>query len=207
MVRAVRPIDSGEPEAALREERDTADRELVVAIRAGDRSAFDRLYRRHAPTVARRLRRILGRKEDVEDVLQQTFMEMHRSLDRFDSSRAFAPWLHGISIRVTGTFLRTHKRRWWQVGRDDVETVPSAIAPESSPEANAVVDQAAALIWHEVALLPPDKRIAFTLFELEQRTVGEVAELMSTSPQTAWARIQSARERIAKKLAKTQGDV
>jgi RNA polymerase sigma factor (sigma-70 family) len=188
-----------------KDERETSDSTLAQAALSGDRAAFDRLYERHAPTVARRLRRILGRREDVEDVLQMTFLELHRSLGRYDPARPFGAWLHGISLRVTSTFLRTRRRKWWQTSRSDIDTFPG-LAGGRSPEDNAAVDEAARRVWAELQELAPEKRIAFTLFEIEQRTIGEVAELMGTSPQTAWARVNSAKERIAKRLAKHGSD-
>lgn len=204
-----RPIPStpGPQEASTtneaRQSNDVQDAELARLARSGNGAAFDTLYRRHASAVGRRLRFLVGAQQDVEDVLQMTFLEMHRALPRYDDTRPFAPWLHGIAVRVASTFLRTKRRRWWQSAKADVEVVAMDATAAADERAENV--QAARRVWQEVEKLPVEKRVAFTLFELEQCTVGEIAELTGVSAQTAWARVNSAREVIAKRMAKVRG--
>jgi RNA polymerase sigma-70 factor, ECF subfamily len=200
------PLDSSAPARAEGVRDEPTDATLVADALAGHSAASRRIYERYAPAVAGRLRRILGRREDVEDVLQMTFLEVHRVLSRFDRARPLGPWIHGIAMRVTSTFLRARRRKWWQLTGVEAEALPEAVSATKSAEDQVIVDEAARLIWSEVQKLPPEKRIAFTLYELEQRTVGEIAELTGASPQTTWARIQSARERVMKRVAVLRKD-
>jgi DNA-directed RNA polymerase specialized sigma24 family protein len=97
--------------------REVPDEELVARVVAGDDRAFRELYLRHHVVITRRLRRLLGPRHDVEDVLQVTFVEAHRALRRFDAQRSFAAWLHGIALRQAANHLRKSRRWAWLRGR------------------------------------------------------------------------------------------
>src|SRR5689334_19851812 len=89
------------------------DEQLAERAQNGDQSAFASLYDRHAATVARRLRRILGPRPDVQDVLQNIFLELFRSLRRYRPQQPFGGWLAGITFNVVGRHLRAQRRRAW----------------------------------------------------------------------------------------------
>jgi RNA polymerase sigma-70 factor (ECF subfamily) len=81
------------------------DDELTAAVAAGDDSALRELFSRHAPWLAGRLRSVL-RAADVEDVLQETFLGVWRSADRYRPAGAAGGWMWGIARRQAALFLR-----------------------------------------------------------------------------------------------------
>src|SRR5438270_7145463 len=87
------------------------DRELVSRAQREDHAAFAELIRRHQNRVFAVASRILHRKEDVEDVAQQTFVKAYFSLKRFDQRAAFTTWLYKITVNECWDVLRKKKVR------------------------------------------------------------------------------------------------
>jgi RNA polymerase sigma-70 factor, ECF subfamily len=87
------------------------DEQLMLAYTAGDAAAFAELFRRLAPPLLRLLRWQLSRPEDARDLLQQTFLLLHRSRHDFTPGAQFRPWLWTIALNVKRQHLRTLKRK------------------------------------------------------------------------------------------------
>src|SRR6188474_2751501 len=73
---------------------------IVARAQRGDRSAFTQLFRRHRSDVARLVFRLLGRPSDVEDVVQEVFLQVHKSLGDFRGQSKFGTWLHRVTVNV-----------------------------------------------------------------------------------------------------------
>lgn len=175
------------------------ERELVARWRNGDLAAFDALYHTHAPMLARRLRRVVGNVADTEDLLQQTFITAHKTLARFRSDAPLGPWLAGISFHLVGNYLRAKKRRRRrETGREE-QALPNHEASGDAERQHVNRDLAHEL-YQKLQQLPDDKRLAFTLHHIEGLGVTEIGKLVGASPQTVWARIESARLRLEEML-------
>ncbi len=178
------------------------DAGLVARVVGGDRAAFGVLYARHAPLVGRRLLRILGTRPEAEDVLQQTFLEVHRSLPRYSPQRPFAAWLHGIALNLSIRALRARSRRaWFRLG----ETGHSADAPdpmsaELPADERLVRGELMVALQAAMSRLSAKKRVAFALHEIDGMGFTEIAEVLGETTQTVWARVDSARKAIQKDL-------
>jgi len=182
--------------------QDPSDGELVAMAVAGDEVAFERLYLRHAPALSRHLRRVLNDGADIEDVLQATFLQVHRSLARQDPERSFKGWLYRVAFHVTGTHLRSKRRKNWMTPASDRE---QSWTNGGREEEDAAKRQLAGLLAAELDKLGPDKRIAFALHELEGLGPTEIGEIVGASPQTVWARVESARKELRKHLRRALG--
>lgn len=85
---------------------------LIEQAHQGDLEAFDRLMRLHERRVFRTATLLLGRPEDADDAVQETFLRLYRAMGSFDASRAFEPWLYRIAVNVCRDLSR--RRRWKQ---------------------------------------------------------------------------------------------
>lgn len=83
----------------------------MEAYARGDRAAFDALFSRHAARLHGVLSRGMRRPEDAKDLVQQTFLQLHRHRADYDPSRAFRPWLYTIGLNLKRQYLRTKGRR------------------------------------------------------------------------------------------------
>lgn len=176
-------------------QREHENRALADRAQAGDDHAFRELYQRYAPLLVPRLRRLLRHRADVEDVLQMTFIEAHRSLAGWRRENAFGAWLHGIAFNVTGVFLRGKKRRWWSLS-DSQMTIDRAPSLTASSEREVVRNELAEQFEKALAKLPEKKRIAFVLHDVEGLGLAEIGELTGATPQTLSLRVRSARELV-----------
>src|SRR5687767_14826308 len=95
-----------EAERLNRRETDEQERQLVLSAQAGDARALDALVRRHAQLVQRLLTRILGPRQDLEDLVQMTFLETLRALPGFRGESALSTFIAGIAIRVSRRAMR-----------------------------------------------------------------------------------------------------
>lgn len=182
----------------------SSDFALVTRALDGDPRAFELLYRRHAPTIGRRLRHLVREQEDADDLLQATFYEAHRGLARFRADASFESWLHGIAFRLVGNHIKARRRKWWQVlshaPADDTE------AASTDLERQADHRQQISRLYAALDTLPTDKRTAFCLYEFEGLELAEIGQLMGTSPQTIWARVESARKALVVRLGVPAGE-
>ena len=84
----------------------TDETALVVAARAGDQRALDRLVALHLPLVYALVRRALSGQADVDDVVQETMLRALRELPVLRTPESFRPWLVAIAMRQVSTHLR-----------------------------------------------------------------------------------------------------
>jgi RNA polymerase sigma-70 factor (ECF subfamily) len=149
-----------------------SDEDLMAAYVAGDLAAFDELFHRYAPQLLPLLARGLGRAE-ATDLLQQTFLQLHRSRNDFRRGAALRPWLVTIAINVRRQHLRSVLRRRESMGLD-VETLPSPEPPAAPEDDGMRVDLL-------LAGLPHDQGEVIRLHVLEGLSFQRIAELVGAS--------------------------
>ncbi len=139
---------------------------LVAAARDGDRAAFGRLYDRFAPMVHGVLLARVPRA-DVDDLVQDAFLQAMRRLGSLQSAEAFGPWL--------ATIARNRARDHWRRGEDTVE-LPDDVPGRPHPEGEAMTVLAA------IRRLPEAYRETLVLRLVEGMTGPEIAERTGLTP-------------------------
>jgi len=89
-----------------------SDEELMTAYIAGDKAAFRELFRRYTPLLQRAMARDLRSSEEANDLVQQTFLHLHRSRLDFEPGRKLKPWIFTIALNLKREFFRRSKRRF-----------------------------------------------------------------------------------------------
>jgi RNA polymerase sigma factor (sigma-70 family) len=149
------------------------DEELMAAYVAGDAAAFDEIFRRYAPVLVRTLRRGAG-SDEAGDLLQQTFLQLHRSRADFTPGAALRPWLFTIAINVKRQHWRALSRRRETRLGDDIDQLVEAIeATDQQP----VGEEISALLVE----LPPSQREVIELHFIEGLSFARVAEVVGSS--------------------------
>ncbi|HEY0036159.1 MAG TPA: sigma-70 family RNA polymerase sigma factor [Longimicrobium sp.] len=169
--------------------------ELVERVRRGDGRAFDALvtrYMRRAFSVAYR---VLGQREDAEDLVQDTFLVVLQRIDTFQPGRAFAPWFFRILVNRG---LNARKARALRAVDEIPETASSSgPSPEREAERAELRDRLRAAL----AELPERQRLVVELFELEGFAGPEIAEIMEISDGTVRWHLHEARKALRRTLA------
>src|SRR5262245_23124928 len=96
-------------EIATRSGSGPTDAALVLSARAGEEWAREAIFRRYAPMVNGLAYRVMGRDEDVDDLVQDAFVQALDGLDRLQEPQAFASWLASIVVRTAAKILRRRK--------------------------------------------------------------------------------------------------
>ena len=177
---------------------DMTDAGYVAAALAGDARAFTALVDRHAPACLRYATRMLGNVEDGEDVLQETFLRVHRSLDRYDASMSFRTWTMSILINRCRTSLLHRRRRTARVVLDDDAVGRASVSDDS--QATVLRDA----IERALARLDEAQREAFLLKHVEQLSYDEMAAATGVGVSALKMRVQRACDRLQVLLQEDQ---
>jgi RNA polymerase sigma-70 factor (ECF subfamily) len=165
---------------------------LVRQFRQNDESAFAKLVGRHHSLVFHVCLRILGHRQDAEDVTQETFSRVARYLHRWDSRRPLEPWLVAIAGNRCRTFLASRR-------------VHQTLSPAVEPISNAVGAQHDADVLREelclaLAQIPACQRRAFELFHEQSLSYAEIAERLDCPIGTAKTWVHRARGKVIEQL-------
>jgi RNA polymerase sigma factor (sigma-70 family) len=176
------------------EQRDLSDEELVAACAAGDSLALEELFRRHGEQVHRvlvRLRHV--DRNDIDDVVQTTFLEVCRAAKRYRGGAAVSTWILGIAMNVTRHYVRGEMRR-----RSALAGMASVSFPTDDSRPDEWVSQRQSLERMRTGFdsLPGDFQIIFTLCDLEGQRGVDVAVALGIPEGTVWRRLHEARIRL-----------
>lgn len=178
-----------------------SDRALLAECSGGDREALATLFDRHHRDVYAFLARVEGpHSRDLEDLVQQTFIEAFRSASRFKGDRAKS-WLFGIALNLLRNRARGDARR-----RSFVAKLSVVVGREAPPSAESFVEGRRLLDRLESALgaLPHDLRVAFVLCEIEGLSGVEAAQALDVRPGTLWRRLHDARKALRAELGEIE---
>ena len=162
-------------------EGDEELRALMIRYQGGSLEAFQEIYAQLAPGVRRYLLHIAGRYEIADDLLQETFLQMHRSRAAYNPAYAVRPWVFGLARNV---FLMNRRaaRRWARVHESREDLPEFAVLPEA--ERLGSHDE----IRRCIADLPTDQAEALLLHHECGFTFEEIAGMVGISAAAARAR-------------------
>lgn len=155
--------------------------------------SFDAIYDENFDFVWRMARRLGVPESAADDVVQDTFVVLHRRLGEYDGETPVRRWLMGIVTRVVADHRRRYRRKDAACvpHPEDSERALASNAP--APSAEAEQSEAVRLLDALLAELDEDKREVLVLAQLEEMTVPEIAELLSANVNTVYARLRAAR--------------
>lgn len=186
----VHPSSMGAPSGKGRAE----ELALVNRCRRGDLGAFEELYRAHAGRLFSVACRMLGNRDDAEDILQEIFLSAHRKLDGFRGESALGTWLYRLATNHCLDYLRSRAARTGQV-TDALDDEPQAT---EQPGSRRLADQAVTRLDLERALtrLPEGCRAAFVLHDVQGLDHKEVADALGIAEGTSKSQVHKARLRL-----------
>ena len=180
------------------------DRELVRRVQSGDRSAFDLLFLRHRHKIHGLVSRFVRREEEIDDVVQDSFIRAFRALPRFRLESAFYTWLYRIAVNTAKNHITAQKRRpnTVQSDFDELELAEStdSMREVADPANEYLTGELEVAIRRALQALPDDLRNAVTFREFDGLSYEQIAEIMDCPVGTVRSRIFRAREAIDKKI-------
>lgn len=178
-----------------------SDEDVVRRVVDGDSAFFEVLMRRHNQRIYRAVRAVLGADEDVEDVMQQAYLNAYQHLSRFAGEARFSTWL--TRIAVNEALARRRKRAFVQ--EDD--QMPLTLVDERTPdpEQQAGTAELREVMEREVAALPDAFRTIFVLRDVEGLSTAEAAQVLGISEDLAKTRLHRARVQLRESLYRRGG--
>jgi len=178
------------------------DADLVASWRAGDAGAFEKLVRRHERRVFSLVFRMLGSREEAEDVAQEAFLALHRHGHRFRGEARFSTFVYRVAANAALNRRRTLGRRRAreealvrrQDAGDDLPVAPRN--PEDAASGGEVQVQVQAALQE----LPPDLRMAIVLYDIEGQSYSDIAHALRIPEGTVKSRIHRARTALRDRL-------
>lgn len=167
---------------------------LVEAARAGDETALNQLFIRYRQDVTRMVYRVLGPSPDLEDVVQEAFVQVYKSIAGFKGEARFTTWLYRVATNVARMHLRA-KRSRPQLARHQVEDRRTA-DPLTRPDAEAERNARVAALYRHLDTLSDKKRTVLVLHDLAGVAPREIAEIVNAPVLTVRTRLFYARKEL-----------
>ncbi len=171
-----------------------ADVDLLDRCRAGDVSAFEELYRRHAARLYNLAYRMSGTAADAEDLLQEVFLHAFRKLPSFRGESALGTWLYRLAVNLCLDHVRSRQAR---IGKltDSLDDEDAGVRPVRAREpADLVVTRLD--LERAIGELPPSYRAAFVLHDVEGLEHREVAATLGIAEGSSKSLVHKARLRL-----------
>ena len=173
------------------------DRALVERLRTGEPRAFEELVRVYQHRVFGVAVRMLGRRADAEDVAQEVFLRVYRSIGDFRGEARLSTWLYGIASNLCLNRLASADHRRTHQDEEAVMRAPSHAADAAAAMERSEIDAA---LHQAIAELPDERRIVVVLRDLEGLSYDEIAQALTLEPGTVRSRLHRARLDLKSKM-------
>lgn len=188
-----------------RQEEADSDFRIVQRVQAGEVAAFDTLVQKYRERLYGVVYNLTSNREDAADLTQETFIKAFRSIARFKASSSFFTWLYRIAINGTLSHLRKNRlRRYFSLEKlADEDFNPEVL---QALVVNGDIDKAAAMKELQEKLNEALQKLSFkhrtvvTLFEIDQLSHQEIAEVMECSVGTVRSRLHYAKQQLQAQL-------
>ena len=185
-----------------------SDGEIVRRVTGGEPALFEVLMRRHNQRVYRAARAVVRDEAEVEDIMQQAYMNAFAHLHQFEERAQFSTWL--VRIVLNEAFARRRRRQPWTGGAMDPtdagdHDMHALSATQADPEHLAYASELRRILEHAVDALPDSYKVVFVLRDIEGMTTGEAGDCLGLGEEAVKTRLHRARGMIRRTLSERIG--
>jgi RNA polymerase sigma-70 factor (ECF subfamily) len=173
------------------------DAHLAERCRTGDGTALELLFRRYVDRVWRYGWMVSGSREAAEDIVQDTFVRVAKSLAKFEGRSTFATWLFALTRSAATEWLR--RQRQDQRVRSSA-TILRLVTPDEGAEADPAAEESKAAVRRAVAELPSAQRDAVILCELVGMSIADAAAVLGWGASRVKVTVFRARRKLRELL-------
>lgn len=186
----------------------STDAELLAALRAGDRSALDRLLEAHQAQLYRFGIRMCGNPEDAKDVVQETMIALAKGAQDFEGRSSLSTWLYAVARSFC---IKKRRRSRFAPATlesfDDPDGALREVSDDAPPPERAAADRELGVhLEREIDALESSQREVLVLRDVEGLTAPEVAEALGLTIQAVKSRLHRARATLRERMAPYLGD-
>ena len=179
-----------------------SDADIVKRVRAGDRALFEILMRRHNQRLYRAARAVVTDEHEVEDVMQQAYINAFTHLHQFEERSQFSTWLTRIALNEA--FGRRRKTRPTEDAEEIMDTITS---PQPDPERQAYAEELRRVLEAAVDTLPETYRAVFMLRDIEGLSTQETGNGLGLGEEAVKTRLHRARAMMRRAVTARIGEV
>ena len=195
-LRLIRGMGNSDDSAANTRQEDMR---LVDRFNGGESTAFSELFRRHQKDVARLVVRMLGSASEMQDVMQEVFLQVFRSLPEFRGKSRLSTWIYRVAVNVVLMHRRAGRSRPILAGAD---LAPPPLDPEPLPDEQVELSLRVAALDRLMEKLSEKKRTVFVLHELQGLSPAEIADIVGAPVLTVRTRLFYARRELMTLISK-----
>ena len=197
-------VDSGQASGYSQIMNAAEEQQLLEQIRNGDDDSFAHLVKEHTGRVIGLAWRLIGNREEAEDLAQEAFLRLHRSLPDFRGDSRISTWLYRTTTRLAIDHLRREriKRRLFFFRQDNDAPDPVALArdPSGDPGRSFQTREAMQSLRKSLARLSPRQQVIFTLRHYEGLPLKEIASHLGLETGTVKAHLHRAVSQLRQDL-------
>ena len=188
-----------------RQQEADSDWTIVKQVQAGDVAAFDKLMLKYRERIYSVVYNLCGNREDAADLTQGTFIKTFQSINRFQGQSSFFTWLYRICVNATLTHLRKNRLRTFfsfeQFTEEEKSTeIIDALTDKSGADRETFVKELQQKLNEALQKLSIKHRTVVTLFEIDELSHDEIAEIMDCSVGTVRSRLHYAKQLLQAEL-------
>lgn len=183
-----------------------SDEDLMVRYREGDASVFPTIVRRYKDRLHSAVFRMVGDRDKADDIVQETFVRVHRNAARYKTIARFSTWIYTIALNMAKNEIRNTRRRrtssLWEVGPErDGQPVAYEI-PDETERPDQIVERRnlRGLLERCIEKLPPKYKAMIVLRDVEGLSYEEIATMLKLPEGTVKSRMNRARLRFKELL-------
>jgi len=182
-----------------------SETEIIHKLQQGNEQAFKQLVENYQKLVVNTCFGIVHNSEDAQDIAQEVFIEVFRSIQNFRADAKLTTWLYRIAVNRSLNFIRDNKRRKWfqsfEVGHDkNAQFKEIEASHHETPASELENKQRATLLHQAIDSLAENQKVAFTLNKYEDLSYKEISEVMDLSVSSVESLIHRAKISLQKKL-------
>lgn len=187
------------------DDREPSDTELLAGLLQRRPEAFRQLVEQRKHQVLNICYRFVHNAEDAEDIAQETFVEVYRSISSFRKSSNLQTWIYRIAVTRSLNFIRNQKRlkRGGAVQEISCDAEGAAELPgpaTGDPHQALERKERRQVLAHALDSLPQNQRLAFILSKYEEMSHQEIADILGTTVPAVEALVHRAKANLQKKL-------
>ncbi|MCD6354133.1 MAG: sigma-70 family RNA polymerase sigma factor [Prolixibacteraceae bacterium] len=183
-----------------------SEAEIIQKLQQGNEKAFKEMVENYQKLVVNTCYGMVHNTEDAEDIAQEVFIEVFRSINKFRADSKLSTWLYRIAVNRSLNFIRDHKKNKWFQSFEDSEKGKVALNENlinkntDQPEYQLENNERAIMLHKAIDSLPKNQKVAFTLSKYKDLSYQEISEVMDVTVSSVESLIHRAKKNLQKKL-------
>lgn len=176
-------------------------RQLVAEIVDGDTNLFQIIIEQHQKLVAHIVFKMINNAADREDLCQEVFVKVYKSLGTFQFESKLSTWVAKIAYNTCINYLGKKKLPLYDDKYfDDASSIENCVISSQNTDAQVIMKELSTMLHHQIYQLPVKYRTILTLFHLEEMTYAEIAEITELPEGTVKSHLFRARKLLKDRL-------